>query len=298
MGTDDLKGRLRASIPRPLWSMARGLHWSPPARYLRRLVARHEAARAPLSQLRTILLFIGYPRSGHSLVGSLLSAHRHCIVAHELHAMWYVEHGFSLDELAGLMIRRDRWFERNNRQWTEYNYAVPDQWQGATEEMVVLGDKKGDGVTDYVHRYPGLIQHVVAAADQRGLSVRIVHTVRNPFDNTATMVRRTGDPLEYVIERHTKRVALNQYLISTLPPGMVHTIRHEDLIAQPHQELRKLVAHVGLDAPDDYVDACSSILYAAPHRSRDTIPWPAAQRQRVDELIDRVPFLGGYSFER
>jgi len=39
---------------------------------------------ADFSKLRNFVLFVGYPRSGHSLVGSLIDAHPHAIIAHEV----------------------------------------------------------------------------------------------------------------------------------------------------------------------------------------------------------------------
>jgi hypothetical protein len=35
-------------------------------------------------------LFIGYPRSGHSLIGSLIDAHPHAALGHELDLLKYV----------------------------------------------------------------------------------------------------------------------------------------------------------------------------------------------------------------
>ncbi|PSO51862.1 MAG: hypothetical protein BRC34_14235, partial [Cyanobacteria bacterium QH_1_48_107] len=44
-------------------------------------------------------MFIGYPRSGHSLVGSLLDAHPNIIIAHELNALNFVDMGFNQQQI-------------------------------------------------------------------------------------------------------------------------------------------------------------------------------------------------------
>ena len=49
-------------------------------------------------------MFIGYPRSGHSLVGSLLDAHPYMLIAHELDALRYIQVGFSKKQLYHLII--------------------------------------------------------------------------------------------------------------------------------------------------------------------------------------------------
>jgi len=52
---------------------------------------------ADFSKLRNFVLFVGYPRSGHSLVGSLIDAHPHAIIAHEVKILAYVS-GLTLIE--------------------------------------------------------------------------------------------------------------------------------------------------------------------------------------------------------
>jgi hypothetical protein len=126
------KARLRRVLPRGLYAGLKWLYWSAGANALRRAAGRAGAAFHParFREVHTLLLFIGYPRSGHSLVGSLLNAHPNVVVAHELHALWYLDRGFSRDELFSLIWKRDRWFGRQGRRWTEFNYSVPGQWQG------------------------------------------------------------------------------------------------------------------------------------------------------------------------
>ena len=38
-------------------------------------------------------MFVGYPRSGHSLVGTLLDAHPDIVIAHELDALRHIRAG-------------------------------------------------------------------------------------------------------------------------------------------------------------------------------------------------------------
>ncbi len=65
-------------------------------------------------------LFIGYPRSGHSLVGSLLDAHPNVVLAHELDALRYVAAGYRRKQLYWMILRRDAEFTRSGRRWTGF----------------------------------------------------------------------------------------------------------------------------------------------------------------------------------
>lgn len=290
------KQLLRRMLPGHGYRIVKKIYWSAAANGLRRLAGRlHAAVLAPrLRDARTLLLFIGYPRSGHSLVGSLLNAHPSIVVAHELHALWYLDQGFSTKELFALIWRRDRWFGRHGRQWTEFNYAVPGQWQGTCDRLEVIGDKKGDGVTDILHVYPGALESALRQFDGQ---IKIIHTVRNPYDNVATMARRTGDPLAACIERHRNRVALNNELIQRYGEDLILTVRHEDLIADAKKELQRMAKFLRIQVSSDYLEACGSIIYESPNRSRHNIQWSGEEREAVERIIERTSFLEGYRFE-
>src|SRR6185503_2841686 len=49
--------------------------------------------------LDTFCTFIGYPRSGHTLIGSLLYAHPNAIIADELDALRFLQAGFSRNQV-------------------------------------------------------------------------------------------------------------------------------------------------------------------------------------------------------
>ena len=50
-------------------------------------------------------MFIGYTRSGHSLVGSLLDAHPNIIIGHELNALKLFERGVNYQKIYYLLLK-------------------------------------------------------------------------------------------------------------------------------------------------------------------------------------------------
>ncbi|MDP9138749.1 MAG: hypothetical protein M3N38_11330, partial [Pseudomonadota bacterium] len=58
-----------------------------------------EKAGSVFDDLEVYCTFIGYPRSGHSIMGSLLDAHPNIIIAHELDALRFLKAGFSERQL-------------------------------------------------------------------------------------------------------------------------------------------------------------------------------------------------------
>ena len=74
-------------------------------------------------------------------------------------------------------------------------------------------------------------------------------------------------------------------------------VRHEDFVADPDPQLRRVLAFLGLDAPDDFVADATSIVYASPHHSRHKLPWTDAQIATVRERIAGVDYLADYTWE-
>lgn len=94
--------------------------------------------REVYDNIKTFVLFIGYPRSGHSLVGALIDAHPHAVVSHEVDIIseWknldpprrnkyalfdLLYHDSNLEAKSGI---------RSNSTRHAYTYNVPNQWQG------------------------------------------------------------------------------------------------------------------------------------------------------------------------
>jgi len=102
--------------------------------------------RRDFESVRRFVMFAGYPRSGHSIVGACLDAHRHAVIAHELDAAHIVLAGRSRSELFARALERAREFERGGSRGA-YDYRVPHQWQGRLQELRVIGDKRGGGLT-------------------------------------------------------------------------------------------------------------------------------------------------------
>src|SRR4051794_10141939 len=79
--------------------------------------------RGDFAEAEAFCLFVGYPRSGHSLVGELLNAHPSAVIAHEAGAQQLILDGRSRDEIYACILARAQWFAlRGSR--SNYPYAI------------------------------------------------------------------------------------------------------------------------------------------------------------------------------
>jgi hypothetical protein len=238
-------------------------------------------------------LFVGYPRSGHSLVGAFLNAHKHAVVSHELNAPPLILSGCTRDELYARILARAGWFNlRGNA--SNYPYQIPNQWQGRFEALRLVGDKRGGAVTRCIADHPGFLEIV---RELVRAPLRLVHVVRNPYDNIAAISLWHHMPLEESIDfyfRHCDTVArLNQITA----PGEVFSLRHEDVIRDPASALSRLCDFVQLERYPGYLDDCSSVVFESPTYTRRRVDWGDRLSATVEARLRSYPALVDYTFD-
>ena len=146
-------------------------------------------SQSPFADLQAYCMFVGYGRSGTTLVRSLLDAHPNIIIASEVHALREVKLGMARDELFERLLENSRDCATPGKWKIGYDYLIPGQWQGRFNPMLVIGDKEAAGTSNQIRRNPRLVERL---RKRVGLPIRAIFCHRNPFDQITTMCRRTG----------------------------------------------------------------------------------------------------------
>ena len=248
--------------------------------------------RGVFDTVRSYLMFIGHPRSGTSLVGSILNAHQNACVANELNALKWVERGYGRRQLFWVILKKDEEFGRLGRKWTGYDYEVEGQWQGRFEELLVIGDKKAALSADRLVRRPSLLQDLRSLVE---VPVRMVHIVRDPFNIISTVHKKRSVPLEAAAETYFRRCDLTWRLMQS-EPETIHTLRLEELVAAPADRLRDLCVFLGLEPHEEYLRASAKLFFSKPRQSKSDLKWPTQLVAQVSKKMEAYPFLEGYSY--
>ncbi len=246
------------------------------------------------SHVESYCMFAGYPRSGHSLVGSLLDAHPDMVIAHELNALGFIRARFRRAQLYSLILNNSRMIAALGRQETGYSYEVPNQWQGRFRTIRVIGDKNAMGATLRLGRRPYLLDRLQRVVRD---PVRFVHIVRNPYDNISTIARRDDLTLEQATAFYLNLSTTALSITRRVGQDHVMVVRHESFVADAKAALKELCSFLGVTSPDDYLDACASIVYESPHMSRHDSPWTPDSIRSLEREMKRFPFFEGYSWD-
>jgi hypothetical protein len=258
--------------------------------------------------LRCFCTFIGNTRSGHSLVGALIDAHPNALIAHEidvfgpspenrragrLAAVDRIELFDTLVRASEEQARRGRRAARRGRDGARYSvsYAVPGQFQGSFTELHVVGNKRGQRTAEAIEANADSLRLL---SDQVALELRLVHVVRNPFDNIASM--NPGDEsrrrFRRMLDRYFRRSeAVARAKAEEWP---VLDVFLEELIEEPTRELARVCEFLSLEPGADYLEACAPVVLAEPSEPRLARRWTKGELKAIERRIGDYPWLEPY----
>jgi hypothetical protein len=259
------------------------------------------SSSALFSAVETYCSFIGTSRSGTSVIGALLDAHPEAVIASGIGDLKYANAGFGRLRLYRLLLEDARASARVGRHFppTPYAYEVPGLWQGRFERIRVIGDKQAEGVALRLQARPWLLDRLRRTV---GVPIRLVHVVRNPFDNISTMAIRAaangGPPdLETAADDYFTLCQAVQRVKERTPEEEIVEVRYERFVEDPVATLRELWLRLGLEPTPEYLERCASVVWKSPHKSRHEIEWSSKLRRKVAQRTAELPFLRGYAFE-
>ncbi|NEO53876.1 MAG: sulfotransferase [Okeania sp. SIO3B5] len=249
-------------------------------------------------------MFIGYPRSGHSLLGGLIDAHPNIILGNELDALKYIEAGFRGLQIYYLLLKSSQYFinqEKNLIPEAEipkgrFKYIVPNQYNGKFTNLKIIGDKRGGGSTK---RLKDNFEILSALESQIKVPIKIIHVVRNPFDNISSIYKKCiSKSLEWSIDYYFNFCYANESIIKKIDSDQIFLLKLESLIAEPKKNLKEITqSFLGVEVDDNYLKDCSSIVFDSPNKSRNKSPWNEQLIELTQRKINKVSFLQGYNYD-
>ncbi|QPG06406.1 sulfotransferase [Salinimonas marina] len=273
-------------------------------------------------RVNSFVQFLSFPRSGHSLIGSLLDAHPNAIVSHELDAMGLIHKGLSKNIIYGLIENNSNAFTRHGRFWNGFSYEVKNQLHGDSDCLTVIGDKKGDWAVRWFDKDPQLITKLRQTTDDK---IRWILVTRNPLDNIATLSLRKNRTYDEVRIQHKSgdtfaaelknkqesgtiaasvrddMIADYRLLCNTISnmqhqladEEVLHVI-YEDFCADPDKGLSRLCDFLNIEPSADYLRNCSAKITKSLHKSRQRVEWSQTQVDEVRDIAQNHEFLNCY----
>jgi hypothetical protein len=256
-----------------------------------------EPGKEALSSLKYFCVFIGYPYSGHSLVGSILDAHPGVVISHELHVGRLIRSGYPREKIFSMILLNSFHFAHQGRQWNNYQYTIPGEWNGRFDRLVVIGDKKGGKSAKFFTKKAEVLGEIATFS---GLVPKYIHVIRNPYDMISTLYVKTSrkgpDKMEHVIHKILEQMARVEAIRKETEPENWHDLRHEELLSNPDKTIRQLFSFFNLTVSDGFIENCRKILFTKPHQSRFDVEWKPEEIGVVAQHIKNSIWFSEYTF--
>ena len=279
-----------------------------------------------VNSVEKFVFFVGYRRSGHSMIGSVMDAHPDMIIAHEYllfkkciaklkqnNHLFRDKYNLFNTLYANSYFSAQCGWRSNATTGKGYNFDFGFKWQGTYNHLRVIGDKAGGGTMDMIRSTYG--RKCFREMSELHVPLVAVHVVRNPFDMIATTA--------LVYEGISDRSSLNGRLLSFTSSNLkkcakkvlseaeqvvwvtsqagenlsIVELHIEDYIQNPEAVTRHLCEGLGVDCPEEYVKECARKAYTEVSRSRDSIEWPPTVLSFIRAEMKKYPFFNGYTFK-
>jgi len=236
------------------------------------------------------LSFMGYPRSGHTLVAAILNANPNVMCSNQLNVYGDLNK-FNLKYVKNYSKLENTW-----KDTTQIKH-VPKQ------EITVVGDKTGHRTVVELEKHP---QRLGVFKSMIGVPIKWIHVVRNPFDNLATwgklnfMNKRKNHPeitqhqmLDEVIQKYR---VLNETIRKIRQSEDVLTVNHEYVITRMHNTLEEIANFLEISFDPVWRDNVRETVWGKPRVTRTQVSWTRPQKLAVDKIIESCDWLEGYEY--
>jgi hypothetical protein len=250
--------------------------------------------------VKYFLMFMGYPRSGHTLVASILNAHPRVVCSNQL----FIIQNAEKRNLEGLL--------QNIENGSTDGYWKPEVKiaKAPKQDLYVVGDKTGHRTVEYLINNPEQLDHLKSIVPW---PMKWIHICRNPFDCLATWTeknlankKRKGDVHANVRiefnQAFEKFKALNEKIAQLKKTEKVLTLVHEKVVTNKDKTLEQLTNFFELDNKNtpiykNWRNRVVKTLWKQPRITRHKIKWNNEMRNKVNNYtIRKYPWLKGYYY--
>ena len=245
---------------------------------------------------KTFVSFISFSGCGHSLISSLIDAHKNAIVSRE-HAVLgrLYKEKITIDQVEDIITKASHKYTMKGRlhKGSNTSHKVPNQFNGMAEDLMVLGDKHGGGVISCMSSYPDFYRTVTTKLRCR---IKFVHIYRNPYDVAAhTKKFYSHRSMRSVVSTTVRRFELADSALRKAK--IVISVKLEDLIYHFDYSMGNVLRFLGLDNYDGFIDDCKRILRPERLYERNDVTFKAGDKERLRNLCRSIIYLNDYEDE-
>ena len=277
-----------------------------------------------IAKIKSYLYFIGHAHSGHSIVGSILDSHPHIVVSHEFNVFSKLTDGCNSKRCLfnalwenSCMSITDGWRSDEMADEKGYTLAIENLYQGAYQSYIdVIGDKKGGSTAVMFRKDHDKFESALDKLNSIvSLPIKVIHVIRNPYDNIATLILFKYQKFKHVNITTLKTTDFKPSINRGIVNGNivkyfnvyqsieemkmkynldVLEVHGQDLIADPKKVIMKLCNFLQVDCPDNFLAVCADKIFPKESKTRYKIKWRVDQISAIKMNIQKYENLHRY----
>ena len=279
------------------------------------------------------MIFVGNHRSGSSILGSLMDAHPHMLIANEwrfpdsFYKMSTPKDNFK-NWLFNALYSKCANLHRIGENEKGYTLEVRGMWQGKFDEYVeIIGDKSAGWEIPYLLNTTEFKKNFDFLEENLQVPIYAIQPIQNPFDMIAgnlvlkfnwgsvrekfkayANLKHNSSGTVSKLKNNSTRMNMEvdkvfSYFIAALDvtekvigKDNVLQVHNCDLVQDPKGILSKVFAFLGVDTTEHFLDVCAEKVFDSGSKTRNTVEWTPEQIERIEARMKKYEALRRYSF--
>ena len=263
-----------------------------------------------------MVLFIGFPAAGSSIIGFFLNAHPNIVMTDEAELKTFLQINDRYVELPNwqyklfnFLLKIDRYrylswkisFDKNKLEHNRRGYPreeryvyITGQYQGRFQKLHVIGNKNSARDINILAN-TSFLKNLRSKLEDNKISLKFILITRDLYDTVASAAQQWYDgSMDEAIESISEVCEWNQKILEQIDSNDVFICRNEDLIANPKLQITRLCDFLKVSTSADYINACASRVVNKPTKSEFKPEWSNQHKEKINSLIKKYDFLSSY----
>ena len=220
---------------------------------------------------KDLLLFVGSPRTGSTLLGQIINYHPNCLVSNEVRfANKVIESDKDINTILNEIYNEamDQYEQslENDKKFGKTIDTYQPKWKSMThllnkdsfkkKDITLLGDKKAGGLAKVYMKNGDL----TIGFFNKNKNIKLIQIIRHPIDSSKSLMKSHGvktlnDACDYILKT---TIAGNELIQSTENDS--YQIYYEDLLQNPEDELKNLFKFLKIKLESEWINGIKTIL--------------------------------------